>query len=1073
MKQLRISLLIAFNLLLTRLLAQPEFSFRNLGLNEGLSQNTINAICQDHRGFIWLGTFDGLNRYDGYSFKVYRSHPEDEFSLRNSSIFSLFLDTRKTLWVGTMGGGLHRYDDDRDGFIWIDIGQEKNVIRCMLEDKNGLLWVGTNEGIIILDAISLKVQKRFIHNPGDPGSIGSNTINHLASDNQGNIWIATENNGLDYFDTKRELFSHFTHTGLSPFGLPDNYIIKLLADPDGTLWVGTRSNGLLHFFPDRKEFMQVPFRNDKVTKNALPHHFVTCIIPEKSGQLLIGTLGGGLSLMNRKDLIFSHMRHSEDNPASLSKNAIKSVFLDRDNNLWVGTEGGGLNFHDYKRKKFGLLTRNPSDPNSLGNKSVLSMVEDPSGVIWIGTDEGGLNAYDPKSGKVSQFPIGKDKSMGVSQHVITELIIDDDSRLWIGTSSAGISILPIGSKKFTYLDIGSPSDGGLSSSWIFCLFRDSRKRMWVGTNGGGLNMLEYGINRSVHYMHNPFLGYSISNDYITDIYEDSRQVLWVATWEGLNIFDEQNKVFRRYMNNPADTSSVSSNEITCIYEDSRKRLWIGTYAGLNRFNPEDNTFRRYSQRDGMPNNVICYILEDDSGNLWISTFMGVTCFNPEKETFRNFDVTDGLQGNQFNPRSGLKSSLGILYFGGMNGISYFIPDSIYQNTTPPRIEFTGFNLFNRPVRLGEDKSILKQSIWNTKEIKLKHNQSTFSFEFVAINYSSSAKCNYRYKLDNFDTDWIENHNSRTANYTNIPPGSYVFRVIASNNDNIWNLDGISMRVIITPPFWKTWYARGLLILTLAFMILLAHYLRVYQIKDQKAKLENQVHQRTRELVQQKEELERQAHLLEEANTEIIKKNIHLEDQKEEIKRQSVEIKRINSLLRIKNESLTLNVKEISKARVDEKIVSFEEFRGIYPDDEACYELIRAIKQHSSFECKNCKTGEYSAIHNGKYIRRCKKCGYRETVTDHTIFFQVKFPIVKAFYILYLVSSGRRLTADELSGLLSLRRETCWAFRSKVLAIIETRKGKINPSEGWKELILVQTRQGRSLSENKDLRGRID
>jgi len=1066
MKLLRIGLVVSVMAMVCMSYGQPGLVFKHLGLNEGLSQNTLNAICQDHRGFMWLGTFDGLNRYDGYSFKIYRNIPGDSTSLRNNGIFTLFIDSRKNLWVGTVGGGLHRYDEDQDAFVWIDLGQEKNVIRCILEDNSGALWIGTNEGIVVLDPSTAEVKRRFLHNPGDPASLGSNYINHLALDAQNNMWIATENSGLDFCNTRQEVFVHYTHTGYTTHSLPDNHISRVYVDPDGTLWVGTKYNGLLQFLPDKTIFNPIPFTTDVVKNYALPHHFVTCILPEGNDYLWIGTLGGGLSLMNRKDLTFTHTRHSEDNPASLSKNAIRSVFRDRDNNLWVGTDGGGLNFHDYKRKKFGLLTRNPSDPNSLGNKSVLSMVEDPSGLVWIGTDEGGLNAYDPKSEIVSKFPIGRDKSMGVSQHVITELIVDDDQRLWIGTSSAGISILPIGSKKFSYLDIGSPSDGGLSSDWIFCMFRDSRKRIWVGTNGGGLNMLEQGMNRSVHYLHNPFLGYSISNDYITDIYEDSRQILWVATWEGLNIFDEQNKVFRRFMNNPVDPGSISSNEITCIYEDSRKRLWIGTYAGLNRFNPGDNTFKHYSQREGMPNNVICTILEDGSGNLWISTFMGITCFDTENETFRNFDVTDGLQGNQFNPRSGIKSKAGIMYFGGINGISYFIPDSIYQNTTPPQIEFTGFSLYNKPVRVGGVGSPLKQSIWNTEEIKLKYNQSTFSFEFVAINYSSSAKCNYRYKLDNFDSDWIENQNNRTANYTNIPPGRYVFRVIASNNDNIWNLEGLTMRVIITPPFWKTWWARGLLILTLVFIILSVHYLRVYQIKDQKTRLENQVHQRTRELIQQKEELERQAHLLEVANTEIIKKNIHLEDQKEEIKRQSVEIKRINSLLRIKNESLTLNVKEISKARVNEKIVSFEEFMGIYPDDLACYQLIRAIKQNLSFECKKCGMTEYYNIQENKFFRRCRNCGYREPVTDHTIFFQVKFPIVKAFYILYLVSSGRNLTADELSRLISLRRETCWAFRSKVLSIMETRKGNMNPSEGWKELILISGKAGKSVSARK-------
>lgn len=1054
MFSVRLTALLLMITLAQEVAGQTGLHFKTLGLNEGLSQNTINTICQDHRGFMWFGTFDGLNRFDGYAFKVYRTIPGDSSSLRSNGIFTLFRDSHNAIWVGTLGGGLHLYDDDRDAFRWIDLGIGKNVIRCILEEPSGVLWIGTNEGIVLLDPKRMKVLRRFIHNPGDPGSLGSNTVNHMVRDAKGRIWIATENNGLDVYNQNLGQFRHYTHTGFSPFSLQDNNLTQLYADPDGSLWIGTRLKGLLHFFPDKEAFFPVSFNDNVVSDSSLPHNFVTCLLPQGMEDLWVGTLGGGLSLMNRNDLKFKHNRRIEDDVSSLSKNAVKTLFIDRDRNIWVGTEGGGINFFDHKHKQFFLITKRPSDPNSLGDQSVLSLAGDSRGTIWIGTDDGGLNEFNQLTGLFRKYPIGRDHARGVSQNVVTDLEFTRQGELWVGTTGAGISILQPRTDKFRYIGPGLPENGGLSNEEIVGIFQDSRDRIWIGTNGGGLNMLDPGQTGSVQYLHNPAIAYSISNNYVTDIFEDSGHRIWVGTWDGLNLFDEESKVFRRIIHDPQDSTTLSNNEVTCIFEDSRNRLWIGTFTGLNLMNTETFTFRNFNQSNGFPSNVICAILEDNHERLWISTFMGITCFDPQLETCRNFDVADGLQGNQFHFRSAYHAPDDQLFFGGINGITRFQPDSIRQNEASPSIEFTGFKLFNKPAIPGGKDSPLKNSIWKTKEIRLKHNQSTFSFEFVAINYSASAKGNYRYKLKNYDPEWIDNKNNRTANYTKVPPGKYEFCVIASNNDQVWNSDGISMIVTITPPFWKTWWARAVLLMLVLCTILGAHYLRVRQIKRQKMKLEIQVESRTRELVKKKTELEKQAQLLAEANTEIRLKNNYLQEQKEEIERQSDEIRRINSILSLSNESLTINVKQISKDRVEEKIVSFDEFRGIYPDEEACYTLIRSLKARESVHCKKCGSTEFYPISTGRFLRRCKSCSYREPVTDHTIFFQIRFPIVKGFYILYLVSSGRNLTSDELSGQLDLRRETCWAFRNKVVLLMGKRKKSKNPIEGWKELILV-------------------
>jgi hypothetical protein len=393
-------------------------------------------------------------------------------------------------------------------------------------------------------------------------------------------------------------------------------------------------------------------------------------------------------------------------------------------------------------------------------------------------------------------------------------------------------------------------------------------------------------------------------------------------------------------------------------------------------------------------------------------------------------------------------------YGGIQGLTWFNPDSIIEDTILPAVEFTGFKLYNKPVLIGAKGSPLQASIWEIDRLNLKYNQATFTFEFVALNYSASTKCRYRYMLENFDKGWIECGNARSASYTNVPPGRYRFRVIASNSDGYWNTEGKTLSIIISQPPWKQAWVRIIAVLVAAGSVLLAHSIRVNQIKKQKLILESQVERRTRQVQEQKEELQLQAGRLEKANLEILNKNIHLEFQNDEIERQAGEIKRMNLLLRKRNEDLSQNVKDLSRARVMEKRVSYDEFREIYPDDDSCYQLIRELKQGESFECAHCQAREFYTLEEGPSFRRCKKCGYREPVTSNTIFFRIKFPVVKAFYILYLVSSGRDLTIEELSRLIDLRKETCWAFRNKIKEMMTGRKRLENPNEGWKELILL-------------------
>jgi ligand-binding sensor domain-containing protein len=1034
--------------------SQATIQFKSLSVTDGLSQNSINAICQDQRGFIWIGTFDGLNRYDGYSFQVYRNKAGDTTSLRSNAIFSLYEDRAHRLWIGTLGGGLHLFLPERDAFQSYNLGLEKNVIRCFFEDSRGNFWIGTNDGLLLFDPDKKKVLKRITHNPQQPASICSNLINDICEDRDQNLWIATPDAGLDRLDNKTGDFIHHTHTGFTNTSLSDNNLTRLYAAPDGFVWIGTRNKGLLRFNPATNEFLSLPVKVEAFDKDALAHFMVTCILPESSDKLWIGTQGGGLSLLDSRTLTYTHYRHVEDDKGSLSKNVISSIFKDKRKNLWIGTTGGGLNFHDRKRKPFFVLSNKPSDKNSLSKNSVLSVIEDHNRKFWIGTDEGGLNYFDKEHNQITRFTFDPSKPHGLSHHVVSDLLEDRDANIWIGFSSNGIDRYSPTTNIFRHYSADMDGFGRLSSSWIFCLYQDRKGRIWAGTNGGGLNLFDPKSTDGIYFMHNENIVQSISNNYVTDVLEDSRGRLWVGTWEGLNLYDETSNSFIRFMHRVNDSSSISSNSISCLFEDRKNNLWIGTYAGLNRWDEKTNTFQIYNEQNGLPNNVICGILEDKKGNLWLSSYLGLSRFNPTTGACRNYDQSDGLQGNQFNDRSCTGTTTGEMMFGGINGLTWFNPDSILEDSLVPNIEFTGFRLYNKPVLIGAKGSPLRQSIWEMESMDLKYNQSTFTFEFVALNYSASSKCRYKYMLENFDRSWIDNGNIRSASYTNVPPGRYTFRVIASNSDGVWNEKGISIHINVSQPPWKQAWVRIVMVLILSSLVLLVHTYRVNQIKRQKNLLESKVEQRTVQVRAQKEELEKQADRLERANLEIINKNIHLEYQKEEIERQAGEIKRMNFLLRQRNEDLSQNVKDLSRARVMEKRVSYDEFREIYPDDNACYLLIRELKQNMTFDCAKCESKEFYSLDEGHFFRRCKKCGYRESITANTIFFHLKFPVAKAFYILYLVSSGRDLTVEELSKLIDLRKETCWAFRNKIKAMMASLKRIENPNEGWKELILL-------------------
>ena len=1022
---------------------QQDLRFQHFNINHGLPQNSVTCLNNDGFGFLWIGTFDGLCRYDGYEFKTYRSEPGNTRSIRSNSIYTIYRDLEGTLWIGTLGGGLCSYDPDIDGFRYHELGLSKNNVRSIRQDADSSFWIGTNSGLVNFDPVSGR-KKIYAYESGNPFTPGDNSITALDIDYQGNIWIGTQRGGLNMFERSTEKFLRFPRINTGNDSLLLEEVTHLEFSGQNTLLIGTKNHGLLELNTANHAFkLLINDKNKPAIREELNFTTVNALFPENDSIYWVGMLGGGLLKYNVRQGTFVSSFQDEEIPFSLSRNAVSSVFVDQQDNLWVGTIDGGLNFSNHDRKDFDFFTHQATDPGSLSRSSVLSVLEDSKQNIWVGTDEGGLNVKPPWSDEFRRFRSGGDDEHATIHHVITSLCEDHHGNIVIGTPSNGISVYHPDSDQFTHY---TAENSGLKNNWIFTLMEDAGGRLWLGTNGGGLIHFDLESGSSEQFLFNIDDMSSISNDYVTCIAESGDSAMWVGTWEGLNHFDRENQVFRRYFYSAAYPHSLPNNGITCMYMDSKLNFWVGTYSGLGLYDPRVDGFISFTEREGLPNNVVAAIEEDKQGYLWISTYNGLSKLNMADTSFTNFDLGEEVSGNQFTIRSSTKSSDGDLYFGNINGLYRIQPDRLKVDSSDARVVLTDFKLFNKSVVI-DSISPLATSIMQSKEVSLKHFQHSFSIDFVSINFNVSAQSDYRYILEGFDPDWINDPPARTAVYTNVPPGDYLFRVMASNGDGVWSEQPTTLSIKIIPAFYQTLAFRIALILFLILISASIPLIRYRSIKMQKKHLEKVVKERTREVVAQKKD--------------IIHKNIKLSFQKDEIETQSGHIEEINRLLQKKADNLIAHLHEISEKRVMQKSVSFEEFKEIYPDDKACFEFLRELRSAQAFECHKCHSTEYypSEVH---HFRRCKACGYREPLTYNTIFYRIKFPILKAFYILYLVSTGRELTIDDLSELVNLRRETCWSFRNKVMDVMKTRKRFRNPKEGWKELVMIpkQMRPGK-------------
>lgn len=842
--------------------------FENISLPEGLPQSAVFCIQQDQAGFMWFATQDGLCRYDGYQFKIFRHHFNKPFSISDHNVWSILEDKEGFLWVGTLNGGLNKFDPTSEKFVCFQNQPTNpkslscNDVRCIYQDKKGTLWVGTNGGgLNRLVNAEKGVFESYPNGNHFSETLPENKIWSISQYDDGMLLLGTDK-GLVKFDARTKQFTPFPKK-ISPTQISTTYKVRsIFKDHLGQIWIGEKEGGLNTI--DNKNKILLPYGTGE-NNFGLSQSSVWCMVEDANNILWIGTDKG----LYKYDPSTGELSNYTPNPSmarSLSDNDIRAIFQDRSGVIWLGTYGGGVNKLVPKNSGFSIYSHDARNPNSLSNNKVWSFAEDYNKAIWIGT-ESGLNKFDPNQGTCIRYKSDPQNKEGLNSNKIQSIYRDNQGQLWIGTFGGGLSKLLSEEKGGCfkpYTNEPNRSDS-LSDNDICVITQDQNHVYWIGTLNNGINLLENPDKNSFkHYKKND--SSHLSHNSIRCIFVDRKGEVWVGTeGGGLNKFDREKKEFTHFENNPNDPLSLSGNRVTCIYEDKKNILWIATNGGgLNQLiDGKKGVFNHYREEDNpktIPNNTIYGILEDEQGHLWLCTNKGLCRFNPNDKTYRYFDAYDGLQSNEFNTGAFFKSSKGAMYFGGIKGFNVFNPTEITTDDTPPQVVLTDFFISNRsvPLQWEDPTSPIQTSIHTCSAITLKHAQNMFTFEFAALHYAAPAKNQYRYQLQNFDKQWITTDvTNRRATYTNLPAGDYIFKVKGSNKDGIWSSTESAIKIKILPPWWKTWWAYSLYLLALGGIVLWfvwSQWRKTSIERRAKEELEIKVAERTLDLAQKKEAL---------------------------------------------------------------------------------------------------------------------------------------------------------------------------------------------------------------------------
>ncbi len=783
--------------------------FEHLTTELELPHNTVYAILQDQKGFMWLGTEDGLVKYDGSRMTLYKHDPRDSTSLPDSWVTAIQEDQSGTLWVGTRYGGLAALDRKTDRFTRYPYdtsdpkeGLKSHNVRVLHEDNSGTLWIGTQKGLSKIDRAS-GTFTHYEHDPSDPHSLSSNNVYCLFEDRTGMLWIGTWAEGLNAFDQATNAFAQYRRVPSARSSLSSNRIRAIYEDRNGILWIGTSGGGLNRW--DRQTGEITVYKNIPGDPHSLSDNKVWAIHEDRSGILWVGTFDGGLNRFDPHRNRFQRFLPDASDPNSLTSDIINTIYEDRSGILWLGS-AHGVQKYNLANERFAHYTHDPTNPNSLNHPNVLALYVAPDWpeTLWIGTNGGGLNRFEGTQGRITTHTHDPSNPNSLSHNAVSSIVADTSGAFWIGTIGGGLNKLdPISGRVTRYQH--DPADStSLSQDAVYALYVDRSGTLWVGTDGGGLNRFDAANGTFIRYLHDPQDTTSLSNISVETIYEDLQGTLWVGTFSGgLNKLDRATGRFTRYQPDPNAPHSLSHDRVVSIYEDPPGTLWIGTYGGLNKFDRATQRFTLYTEQDGLLRNTIYGVVGDEAGRLWISTSNGLTRFDPQTEAFTNYDATSGLPGIQFSPGAFAKNGDGALVFGGLNGFTTFQPENLPDASYKPPIVITSFE---------KQDEVVATDLDSEERIELSYKDGLFSFEFALLDYAAPTTHQYQYLLEGFEETWHDaNGLNGRATYVNLEERGGTFRFIVRGFRGRGDWSETSILVRITPPWWRTtWFQASIL-----------------------------------------------------------------------------------------------------------------------------------------------------------------------------------------------------------------------------------------------------------------------
>lgn len=845
-----------------------ELIFKKIGIEQGISQSSINAVLEDKFGFIWIGTDDGLNLYDGYGFKIYKHDPKNKNSIPGNTVTCLLEDKTGKIWIGTDITGLGVYDRFKGVFTHFVRtntnfkGPFSNNITTLFEDSEGLIWIGTLDGG--LSSYNPQSDK-FTHYKSrytDPNSIAGNHITCISEDTKGRIWIGTGNAGLTCIDKKsgkilRSFFSEGEFTNIV-----DDEIAGFIKNPNDSTHVYCldKKGRLFKINAERKTYLEIfQQQTQKLIEQNLS---ASCGLWDKRGYIWLGTLDGGVFIIDAKNGSTHQYRFDPKRKNSLSLDYVLNINEDKNGSIWIGTDGGGLNFFNPRTTQFERYFRDPFNSNSLNDNDIWA-ISTYGDQILVGTSGGGINIINDKT-KDYKYLLRDEVNSSYKHTLSIEPI--GGGIFWAATAGGGIVELNANTGKVNRRimhDAENPNSP--SSNLINKILKDKRGTIWVATKNRGLISYKASINKWEKFRNQPNDPQSIAENNIREIYLDRQGNLWLGYSSGLGKMDTLRKTFRNFSHNEKIPGSLNNNDVLCIFQDSYGTLWVGTSGGINGYNPKNETFISLDETNGLPNSVVYSIQEDNKKRLWFSTNKGLCVFNiPEPgliasspgkalkqmmKTLRNYDESEGLTSNEFNSGVSFKDPKGFLYFGGVNGFVKFHPDSLDDNFLIPPVHITSLRVFGKELPL-------VNTFKNSKNVSLKYNENYLSFEFISLNYLSPSKTKFAYQLEGFDKEAIVGHSRRFAGYTNLEPGDYTFKVWVSANNGSWSGKPAEIKITIFPPFWKKAWFYIIISILAAGTIWLFNFLRERKFRVDKIKLEKIVDERTRELRIAKEQAEK-------------------------------------------------------------------------------------------------------------------------------------------------------------------------------------------------------------------------